>query len=205
VDKELQIIYNKIKNKENFAFVRFGDGEHNIIKNVSCNRKGFKFDKTRDSVFRQELIESLKFEDENYYKGLDCSGKNIFSPRVFVNQNYLDFLKNFNPLFEGCTFVGNIKGRKENLPFKPYSYMAIKNNVWKDIDAQLIEIALAYWLHDKKQHIVLVAGGVWANVFIYNLYLRNPNNIYIDVGSTYDPFLFDKYTRQYHERLDNVS
>jgi hypothetical protein len=51
----------------------------------------------------------------------------------------------------------------------------------------------------------LVSAGPLSEVFIHQLYLSNPNNIYIDVGSSIDVFTKNKYTREYQfKRSENT-
>lgn len=85
--------FNKLKNKllksENFAFLRFSDGECYILydRYLELNNSGFTigdvkgyafygkeeqklFDPSKHSFYRQKLIESLEYVSENYYKGI---------------------------------------------------------------------------------------------------------------------------------------
>jgi len=206
---ELQIIYDKIVNKENFSLVRFGDGESNILNNVLCNRNGFDFNPKdpRDQEFKIKLRDSFKFKSPRYYKGLNYSNikENIVSACIFVNENYLEFLHDFSELFENCIFVGNELGMDWQLPFSPERYIRVKENAWKDYNSNLLELYLSNHLKNQRKRIVLVACGPMSNTLIYKLYKNNPDNIYLNVGSTFDPFLFGHLTRQYQERLCNVN
>lgn len=208
MNSELQMIYNKVKNKEHFALVRFGDGERNIMNNVSCNRNGFSFNTLNeyDKKFRQELIESYKFKCPRYYKGIGDENLitdvcELVSACVFVNENYVQFLNNFNKLFDNCIFIGNELGMKWQLPFTVERYIRIKENAWKDYNSNLLDVYLSKYLEKKKDKIILVAGGPMSNVLIYKLYKNNPDNIYLNIGSTMDPFIYGFFTRKYQERL----
>jgi hypothetical protein len=214
MNKELNLILNKIKNKQPFALIRFGDGEKNIINNIECNRKGFSYDPgdIRDSEFRYNLIKSLEYNGgKNYFVGLNDSKLEkevkgtIISPMIFVNQNYIDFLKKITPLFNDCILIANKKGNIDKLPFKPLDVIKIEDKFWHNTESESLHIGLLYWLYDKSTQIILVAGGAWSNVLIHRLWQSNKNHIYIDIGSTLDPFLFGKKTRKYQERLENDS
>ena len=209
MDKQLELLYNKLGNKENFSLVRFGDGEYNIIHNIACDRNGFDFSPTNedDQRFRAELKESLVFQGKNYYKGITDFSllhdlTDVISACVFVNENYLDFLLNFSPLFENCLFVGNECGDSEALPFKPKKYIKVKNNAWKDYNSNLLSLYLSRHLENVQNEVILVACGPMANSLICKLYKNNPQNTYINIGSVYDPFLYGTKTRQYQKRLD---
>ena len=53
--------------------------------------------------------------------------------------------------------------------------------------------------------LFLISAGPLSEVFIHKLYLSNPNNIYIDVGSSIDMFTKNIYTREYQfKRSENT-
>jgi hypothetical protein len=85
------LLYNKLKNKENFAFSRFSDGELTIMENqklvlgenyyqignqkssgsyVEEDRK--EFDPEKHGFFHKELMDAYKHKQDNYYVGLSC-------------------------------------------------------------------------------------------------------------------------------------
>ena len=87
-DKLLQ----KIKNKENFAFTRFSDGELFILQNktvvladnhyVTGDIKGSnrytkeehkEFYPEQHQVYQQKLVETFKHNQDNYFKGICTS------------------------------------------------------------------------------------------------------------------------------------
>ena len=83
---------DKLKKRENFAFVRFSDGELDILQNyyveLSANKvqRGDEvlsqapYPKEDHKIFnpelhqesRNKLLESFKFRSKNYFKGLSC-------------------------------------------------------------------------------------------------------------------------------------
>lgn len=88
---DLDKFEKKLLSKENFAFVRFSDGEADILKNMKLvisdnyviegdfvHNFGYKkddhkhFDPEEHQFVRQKLIESFKFSKENYYTGIAC-------------------------------------------------------------------------------------------------------------------------------------
>ena len=86
------LLLDKIKKKENFAFVRFSDGELDILQNLyvelsaNCVKRGEKilsqtpypaedhkiFDPQKHQESRDLLLASLRFQKHNYFKGLTC-------------------------------------------------------------------------------------------------------------------------------------
>jgi len=209
--KDFNLILNKIKNKEPFALVRFGDGEFNVLNNIPCNRQGFSFKMNNgffsescncmDEGFRSELQKVYKYKSKNFYIATNKKDAKI-SAMIFINANYINFLENFIPLFNNIStsIVCHSSGNIEKLPFKIKKNYEIQNNAWY-YSFGLEDVILRDLKIDRE--IVLVAGGAYSCVLIKELWEKNKNNIYIDIGSTLDPFLFGKKTRKYHERLNN--
>jgi hypothetical protein len=94
----------KIKNKENFAFSRYSDGEVYILQNkelkldngliqIGNEKQGgiykpqdFKhFDPTEHKQFHTKLVEAFQHKQSGYYKGITCSccmGKENFDWQI---------------------------------------------------------------------------------------------------------------------------
>ena len=90
--QHFSLFLTKIRNKENFAFARYSDGELYILKNQELKlddgliqigeRKqmgvyepaDFKhFDPIQHSDFQKKLIECFQHKQSGYYKGITCS------------------------------------------------------------------------------------------------------------------------------------
>lgn len=82
---------DKLRQKENFAFSRYSDGEMYILQNVESKLDAgliqigdkkqmgvyqpadFKhFDPNEHGFYQQKLVESLQYKQPNYYKGISC-------------------------------------------------------------------------------------------------------------------------------------
>lgn len=89
--KDLIMFKQKIESSENFAFVRFSDGEADILKNLKLvisdnyviegdfvHNFGYPsddhkhFDPEKHAFVRDKLIESFLFSKDNYYTGIAC-------------------------------------------------------------------------------------------------------------------------------------
>jgi len=89
--EHFHMLYNKLKNGENFAFARFSDGElymmqnketklahdHYILGKQKVSNHYFEEDHKhflpgRDEFFRQELMDSYTHLQHNYFVGLSC-------------------------------------------------------------------------------------------------------------------------------------
>ncbi len=208
MNKELLDFKNRIINNKPFALIRFGDGEKNIIDNVVCNRKGFKFDpkNAKAQKFRQQLIASLEYNGgKNYLLGINPpelilrAKSPVISANLFVNQHYIDFLQKVLPVFKTkpIYLICNRKTSTKILPFIPQQTCKIHNNAWEyDIYKYIIKI-----LEASEPKIVLIAGGVYACTLIHRLWQKTQRHTLIDIGSVLDPFLYKHLTRQYHERI----
>tara|TARA_R100000231_G_scaffold139598_1_gene121525 strand:- start:742 stop:1932 length:1191 start_codon:yes stop_codon:yes gene_type:complete len=89
--KDLEMFAEKLAAKENFAFVRFSDGEADILKNMKLviaddyviegdfthnfgySKEDHKhFDPEKHAFVRDKLIKSFLFSKDNYYTGIAC-------------------------------------------------------------------------------------------------------------------------------------
>jgi len=85
------MLYNKLKNKEHYAFSRFSDGELRIMENKELilgdnfNKIGTRrrrshytpedrkhFDPKYHQYIRQRLMDAYQYKKKNYYVGLSC-------------------------------------------------------------------------------------------------------------------------------------
>jgi hypothetical protein len=87
--EEFNKIKSKLENKENFAFVRFSDGEMFVMQNktvvlapsyyvtgdivgnnIYTKEEQKEFHPEQHQFYREKLIETFKFRKENYFKGI---------------------------------------------------------------------------------------------------------------------------------------
>lgn len=214
---------NKIKNKENFSLLRFADGEKYVLdNNTLTNIDNWTF--RSGSILYKHLNDSLQLINTNVYYGIsgisDCektcqyyyskivNKNNITYANVFVNQNYkqwIDFLNSYN---ENCILIssslpsnnkiGNVN-IIENLLIDEF----LVNN-WDSLYENYFEI-LTNLAKKYTNNLFLISAGPLSEVFIHKLYIANPNNTYIDVGSSIDIFTKNKYTREYqHIEYNNI-
>jgi hypothetical protein len=223
---DIKIIFEALKNKENFAFSKSADGEMRIMQgdNIDLLAKAngeFKYDKNdeTDTKYRDKLIEAFQYQAPNYFVSVGCPccvGSNNYNwmkefskqdeesitwANVFVNGNYRFYVDNFIPEYSNhkVIFVCNHKAKINNL-FKDnlVKDFRVGTNAWKN-DYGLIEEMKQYINNnDIENHLLLFAAGPFGNILIYELFKHNPNNIYLDIGSTLDPMIGLGGTRGYH-------
>lgn len=216
--KEIEKIFDKIVNNENFSIARYGDGEWMAMSKqtgTSGNNEWVIGDNTNVYDFpRQKLWEAFKFQDENYFIGIPCPccqgskfyeikdasqqrEENLTYANIFVNSNYLYFVEKFIPEFNkknNIHLIANKVTDPNNLPFKIENFYPVEYNAWI-YNYDLIEKIKEQNLNNK---IFLFSAGSFSKIACYELWKNNKNNIYIDVGSTLDPWtkanrLYGKY------------
>ena len=122
---DIQEIYHLVKSRKPFTFIRFSDGEVELLRNRklviddgSILFKGKKFthnfplydrkifDPKADFLIRSLLIESLVHTEESYYKGLVVSSNNQREDRDFLLRmnGGLDFFITFADLFVNSNY-----------------------------------------------------------------------------------------------------
>ena len=121
--EDFNILKSKLKNNENFAFLRFSDGEGFILYDqyLQLSDQGYNlngargyayygkeeyklFDPEKHSFYRQKLIESLEYVAPNYYKGIpmrkSCEAFSGFFDEIVENaggdSEYLTFANLWN-------------------------------------------------------------------------------------------------------------
>jgi hypothetical protein len=222
---ELWMFLEKLSNKENFALGRFGDGELTVINKEDFDMIGvgkeneFSYftNESKYKISRELLEESYLSDIDEYYKGIPChccvlgeKAKELFHQiankdyltwaNIFVNGNYADFNNYLPSVLEGrpIIIVSHKNTNVKSLPFKVTEHIKIESNAWIDSLKEIKNIKDIIEVYELSNAVVLIAGGPFANIAVHELWKWNSNNTYLDVGSTLDPYLFGKPTRQYH-------
>lgn len=207
---DLNLLKNKIVNKEPFAFARYADFELAVIENnkiTSCDHITVT---QEDKQFGQDLYSTLFHKESNYFYGISCpccdmrsyniyrgilkdSWDRVTFSNLFVNSNWtpaVEFLMNYPDKI----FIANENSKLE-VPFYKVpsnvlvSYRSQKENLKKYYEA----IAEG---HSKK--LFCISAGPLAEIIIDWMYNKNSDNQYIDTGSALDTFIHKNATRDYH-------
>ena len=213
-----------IGTKDSFAPARHADGESNIILNNTIgNKDGWLYKENKNLCFRKDLRNSLKCTDPNFYYGISCSccdkknhdyllteietsKDNLTFSNIFVNANHAEFLeklpKAINSRGKEVVFCSGKKAKVSKL-----------NDIFKITDSLLFPGNCVTWWEKNKEFalglldlkanqftnaIFLIAAGPLSGILIYELWKINRNNIYIDIGSSFDPLVFGRKSRSYH-------
>jgi hypothetical protein len=212
--QEIYRIFDLFKNGKPFAFSKFADGEWAAILNENLNNGEFLNDSSTTNFFRDRLIDALKFKDPNYYIGTCCpccngdraekmrsfSGQDedhMTFANVFVNLNYPLYKELFLKEYQNYDvhLVANKNSKIENLPFKVEKFYPVGFSAWVN-NYSLIEQILQTNLKNK---LFLFCCGPFGNILAHQLLLNNKENIYLDIGSTLNPWLQSEgFKRDYY-------
>ena len=219
--------------RDPLAFVRYGDGEHMLIdgREVSNITQAYKVDKwsapAKISKLGEDLKQSLLHTEPNYHYAIPCQccnkqGKeyylsvikqgdeNITYANLFINGNYPLWMNYIESMGQHIVLVANIDGAKRNMfPLYPDVFFGVPNdcvNFYENSGSKYIDYLIEGFKNIKGQ-LVFVSGGPLAKVIIHYLFLNNPTNRYIDVGSSIDEIIHGQKTRpfmiktsEYHKR-----
>jgi len=213
-DQEIYRIFNLFKKGAPFSFSKYADGEWAIMNNHYLNNNEFEISNETPSFFREKLVQSFRFKDPNYYIGISCPccqgneayKMKIFSDQneehltfanIFVNNNYSIYKNTFLKEYDkyDVHLIANKNSKINNLPFKVEKFYPIGFSAWVN-DYKLIEEIKQQNLSNK---LFLFCAGPFGNLLAHQLHEANKTNIYLDIGSTLNPWLQSEgFKRDYY-------
>lgn len=207
--EEIKRVYNKLLSSEKFTVVRYGDGEWMAMNGHSGESGNGEWtigvpNNQNYEISKQKLWDAFKHQDQNYFLGIPCpccqgnkfneikeaSGQpidNLTFANIFVNSNYTFFISNIIPFLKkqnNIHLIANKVTDIEKLPFSVEKFYPINYNAW------ITDLSIIEAIKDKeyKDKIFLFSGGSFSKIACYELWKANKNNIYLDIGSTIDPW-----------------
>lgn len=207
---DLELIINKVKRRENFAFSKYADGELHILTNKPVNNGEFWFIPSENQFHRNQMIKSFQYKDDNYFVGICCpccgswgvmhswmkeqsnqKSENLTFANVFVNSNHQYYLDNLVLLYSQyeIVLISNSDSNLDKLPFDVKKHFKIGRNAWVNDYNVIEEIKEYIRKEDIKDHMFLMCAGPFGNILTHQLYESSKENTYIDIGSTLNPFL----------------
>jgi len=200
---DMNWVFHNLRNKINFSYVRFNDGEMMGIDRVgSIAARG---DQYINQSLHSKLVEGIKHRQKNYYIGIPCSlcfnryhklaaeltkdYDHVTSAVLLTNKNWKKFYDNF-PAACGdreVIWVGGKSQSKERL----IDYgLNIKNcvlvpekNSWAYYERLKSMVPKLMGPND----IVAVSLGPTARVLCKEWFQEYPDKTFIDIGSILDP------------------
>lgn len=218
---------NKIIRKENFTLLRYGDGEVYLMRGQaigqgtqayimdgwSCDAKPYRLG--------EDLIKAAQLDDPRVFYGVPAPSQrfgeylylkelakvpeeNFTFADIWVNSNYRAFKKiilegNIDPvvLIANEEIQKNIHDKMLG-SLKIASFLGVPSdcaNFYETNKEVLCSLLDMY--KDYNNTVFFVSAGPMAEAIIYYLFINNPNNIYIDVGSAIDELGKKRITRGY--------
>lgn len=187
------------------------------------------FNPAAHEFFRQKLEDAFVHRQFNYFKGLSCrccigdkdwnwqldllkngyeelDEQNLSWSNLLINSNYLKFVGSIEDMFLNKRIVMTINknGHIEDLGFNIVKDFRVGPNCIVN-DFNVIEKIIS-WVEKNKieNHLFLFAASSLSNMAIHQLYKNFPNNTYMDIGSSLNPFIRGiKSRRNYMRQLDS--
>jgi hypothetical protein len=221
-EKDFEYFWDLIEKNINFSYVRYADGEVLLMRGNEVGKvsQAFITDKwyspnTLTKVGR-ELLETLEHTENNFYyaiSGINDSiddykflrsnipqkEENITFANLWINNNYQKMKNKLLNLKREVILICNHSASKENFPFAVEDITPFPDdciNFWdKHGDDFLKNIVKKYG--NFKNKLFFISCGPISEIIIHELYKNNPENSYIDVGSSIDEFVHGRPTRPY--------
>lgn len=198
-DGELFMLQNK-SIRLGKLFVKVDDKIKGIVSHASYDKK--IFDPKKHSKFVEELTKSFKYSSPEYYKGINCVccvGKENYDwqfkllekddddltwSNVLLNSNYPLFMTEFYPEIQkrGAYVICNEKADLSHLSWVKGD-IRIKSNGFDDL-SPIEEVKALISSQNLKNEVFLFSASSFSNVAQYELAIFEPNNTYIDIGTT---------------------
>ncbi len=209
-----------IKSNKNFAYARYADGEVSLMRGVPVgqNTQAFAVDRWSSpgglNKVGYDLLESLKHEETNYHYAISAHSDSISDytflsekinntnktfANLWINANYQKMFNFYKTLDKSVYLICNHRAKKENFPFKVNEIFPFPDDCisyWNEYGEEYIVELLDYVTQLENQTFFVSAGPV-SEILIHQMYKSNPNNQYIDVGSSIDEFTHGRKTRPY--------
>jgi len=204
---KLSDIVDRINNNIPFAFSRWGDGEwYNVNKLVGQNCDG--------NIYYEDLGDALLeivSTKQDYVLGVQTLIPYSVQQAKRFDQDWGDSdvmhraseRNELQPLIDSLNdvhvvYIGNESHR--NLPFVNEFIEIPFNNIWLQRE-ELMKLIRSTC--DDTFKVFCFSAGMAANVFIHESWNFDKTNIYLDVGSVFDPYVGRK-TRSYHTRIKHL-
>ena len=218
----------KIKSGEPFAYARYADGEVALMKGVSVGVQSQAFQVDRwlapDQLTKvgKGLLESITHTEDNYYYAISAHSDNIGDyeflkshlktdkltfANLWINANYQKMKEFYSTLDKSVYVICNHEARPERFPFKVNEIFPFPDNCilyWEEHGEDYITQLLDYTSQLSGETIFVSAGPV-SEILIDTMYKANPNNQYIDVGSSLGEYIHGYKTRPYMDENSQYS
>jgi hypothetical protein len=224
-NSDFDFFWSLINKGENFTFTRYADGEvmlmlGNAVESVTQASTVDKWSAPNGlTKAGKHLFETLGHTEHNYYYAISSVTDNLSDynflksnikqnedkltfVNLWINSNYQKTIEQYHSLKRPVHLICNYKARRENFPFTVASITPFPNdciNFWEENSEYFINELLETY-KDKTDELFFISCGPISEIIIDRLYTANPNNSYIDVGSSIDEYVHGHKTRPYMDK-----
>lgn len=211
---EYNKLFDMILSGENITILRYGDGERAIMTGDEVvAQEGWV--SSGESSLGCALRESLKLADSRVYYGISCpccdraayywyssriKDSNITFANLFVNANYSFFKNDFLKLKRDAVVIANHRGMNHQIGnLNVLKYYPVGDNCiecWESECESLVQQVIDDF-GNRNDLLYVVSAGPMAEPIIDRLFRNNPNNCYIDFGSSIDLYIHGVDSRPY--------
>lgn len=218
--EDLLYFIDKINSGDNFALLRYGDGERMLMQGelIGKTTQASKVDKWSFSggktKISEDLMHSCLVRRDNFYYGISCSccdpkskafylekmsDHNLTYANIFVNSNYKSFMQFISSIDRDVVLISNKAAANAHFPFNIVDSYFVENDCveWYEKSKETILEEIISLCQRNKNHLFLVSAGPLSEIFIHKMFLNNEENCYIDVGSSMDVLIHKRITRPY--------
>lgn len=221
-NEDFDYFWSLIEKGENFTFARYADGEVLLMKGQAVNEQtqAFRVDrwKANDGLSKLglDLLSTLSHTEDNYYYAISTIGDNpndydflkqnikqnedkLTFVNLWINANYGVMKTKLDNLNRDVVMICNWKATKDSFPFNVIDILSFPDNCvsfWEQ-NSEWFKSEMIDKFKNYNNTLFLISCGPVSEVIIDALYKANPNNTYVDVGSSIDEYVHGKKTRPY--------
>lgn len=214
--QDLYEVFDLINSNQPFSLMRFADGEIGVMQGKHVNGSDNWVSPNHATKLGTDLLEAVQRVDPNIYYGFSCEccdlpGKNYLLDNVktsisnitfsnlFVNGNYTEFKARLKKINKPIHLIANERSDLKFFPIDIESFLPIADNCvefWEKFHVEF-KLSLKEYYQNESGKLFLIAAGPMSEVIIDYLWSVNPNNQYVDVGSSIAEFTYGHPIRDF--------
>jgi hypothetical protein len=219
---DFDLIWNLINTEVNVTFSRYADGEVMLMQGnlVGPETQASRIDKWNspggNTKVGTDLLVTLNHEESDYYYAISGMSddvndhkylkslikqkeSNITFVNLWINANYTKMKEQFSQLKRKVVLIANENAKGKQFPFPVSHFTGFPDNCivfWEQFGDEYINFLIDNYGKMENQLFFISCGPI-SEIIIHKLYENNPNNSYIDVGSSIDEYVHGGMTRPY--------
>lgn len=215
LNDEFDFFWNKIEKKENFALLRYGDGERHLMTGKNIKAQEGWSSTNEMTKLGNAINQAYQLVDDRVWHGISCpccdlesfywyrlcaKSTNLTFANIWVNKNFTKFKYRFNELRRDVILIANYRARGHKIAnlniLKHYEINDDCIDFYQKSFASLVK-EIKNDFGTKNNLLYVVSAGPLSEPLIMELFKNNPNNTYVNFGSVIDFYYRDNITRDY--------